>query len=65
MSYIDDEELKLDVGEEEEDLDGILPEEDLGILPEEDLDDDLLEDDLLEDNDILDIEFKNQEDLSS
>jgi hypothetical protein len=64
MSYIDDEELKLDPGEEEEDLEGILPEEDLDILPEDTLDDDLLDDDLLGEDEILDSEFKNQEDTS-
>jgi len=63
MSYIDDEELKLDI-EEDDELDGVLPEEDLGLLPEDSLDDDLLEDDLPEEDDLLDDEFKTQEESS-
>jgi len=48
MSYIDDEELKIDIeGEEEEDLlEDVEPEEDLNGL----LEDDLLEDDLVDDD---------------
>ena len=51
MSYIDDEEIKLDLDEEDEDdLDEVLPEDDLGVLPDDDdLADDLLDDDLLDD----------------
>lgn len=60
MSYIDDEEIKLDLdGEDEDDLDEVLPEDDLGILSgDDDLADDLLEDDLLGD------EFKDQEETT-
>jgi hypothetical protein len=50
MSYIDDEELKIDIDEEEdEDLpEDISDEEDLNGL----LDDDLLDDDLIDDDDL-------------
>ncbi len=48
MSYIDDEELKIDIDEEEEEdlLEDVGAEEDLNGL----LDDDLLDDDLLDDD---------------
>jgi|GEM_PF-6435534 len=48
MSYFDDEEIKMDIEEDEEDIDPLLEDD---LLDDDLLDDELIDDDLIDEND--------------